>query len=639
MKKKEPLKSEEFAEFCRWAKANSELFPEEKLEVLQKVLELGEKAFIEFSKHRACVKNLRTLLHVIPSSEKRKHGYSSEKKKPDEDNLDEASKKSRNAVSNYRRKKNRRDKENSPEMKTNEEPGHPTDNEIMTLGDIGVDFSDKLGVECDETFKARVEAAKLKCDDEGFRFQVPSSTLFSSGILCSVSSKISLYVDQDWSFNRNEQPRYTRTKTSTRIDLEVILTEVTVERETVECPTTGKRVTASVDEIGPKGFQVTWMTVVTAIILSIQYFFPFNRLSSLVDGRISPSRFYRIVRMAATRILPIYKELIRVASEADIYNIDDTPSRVLDVSAWLNREKVADEDSPPEAPPWENRKSPLIRETVDLLGYRFKRANDESRKVGIYTSVVVARYRNPEEQCPCVVYRSHIGSAGNFMEKILEERRTAKRDLVITSDMLSANKIRDPKILDRFNIRYSGDLSHARRPFARYREDDPELCDDILEAASNIAEVDRVLIPGLKLDRETAEDYRKHTKVSWASIGLTCKMALRKWTPKTPIGQGLRYILKHFWTLTYPTDDLDVDITNNIAERALRAEKLMKRNSLFNKSVTGRVVMDIHRSIIMSCHCAGANPKEYYLWFLKQPQESVEEHPEKYTPHAFLAKK
>ena len=49
-----------------------------------------------------------------------------------------------------------------------------------------------------------------------------------------------------------------RTDVTKRVDLQIVVTETEHHVETVTDPRTGKKVRASMADVGPEGFQVTW---------------------------------------------------------------------------------------------------------------------------------------------------------------------------------------------------------------------------------------------------------------------------------------------------------------------------------------------------------------------------------------------
>ena len=71
-------------------------------------------------------------------------------------------------------------------------------------------------------------------------------------------------------------------------------------------------------------------------------------------------------------------------------------------------------------------------------------------------------------------------------------------------------------------------------------------------------------------------------------------------------------------------------------ERLLRTEKLIEKSSMFRRSIEGRVVLDILRTLLQTAVAAGAPPHQYLVDVLKASPQDIEAHPENYTPAAWL---
>ena len=112
-----------------------------------------------------------------------------------------------------------------------------------------------------------------------------------------------------------------------------------------------------------------------------------------------------------------------------------------------------------------------------------------------------------------------------------------------------------------------------------------------------------------------------------------------RWTKATPLGTAARYILKHYERLTAYLDNPRLEATNNLRERLLRTEKLIEKSSMFRKSIEGRAVLDILRTILQTAVAAGVPPHEYLVDVLKASPADIEAHPERYTPAAWAKRR
>ena len=108
-----------------------------------------------------------------------------------------------------------------------------------------------------------------------------------------------------------------------------------------------------------------------------------------------------------------------------------------------------------------------------------------------------------------------------------------------------------------------------------------------------------------------------------------------KWSRETKLGQGARYIIRHYDKLTAYLDDPRLEPTNNFSERMLRMEKLIEKSSMFRTTLIGRFVLDILRSVLQTAIAAQAPLQEYILSILQTPEEEIEAAPFDYIPRAW----
>jgi hypothetical protein len=235
-----------------------------------------------------------------------------------------------------------------------------------------------------------------------------------------------------------------------------------------------------------------------------------------------------------------------------------------------------------------------------------------------------------------VVYRSHLGGFGNLLEMLLWKRRKSARHLTVQSDLSTVNLVADEKLLHRFDIRYVGCTSHARRPFALYEHEDPANCARILH-----------LFRGLFMHEHGLNLFgRNHKNVLavrgidsrelWTEIQEVAQGMSKRWSAKTKLGEGARYITRHFDKLTAYLDDPRLEPTNNFSERMLRLEKLIEASSLFRATLEGRFALDVMRTVLQTAVAAHAPLQDYVLHVLRSSPDNVAEAPERFTPRAWI---
>lgn len=463
-----------------------------------------------------------------------------------------------------------------------------------------------------------------------------------------------------------------------RYDFGVVVTRVELDVEKkILVDEHGERhvVSASTSEYGPPRFQVTWNALATLTALTAQFAMPLNRLATLVSTegkRFTAGALSRMLHYVAERFLPVYLELAHQLADADILAGDDTPSRVLQVNEYFARTKDKPPGSPETKPPWASyrnpgaasysqrecekaRKARLKRredgdrsamrgagETPSLgvligaqLPFESQRRNGDGAKQSLNTTVVSGRSVDAEPSSVIVFYRSHLGSCGNLFEALLRRRDSTRKSVYLQGDLSSSNAITDKELLQRVRPTYVGCAAHARRPFANYEHEDTLHCPHMLHLFLGLAMHEEHLTrAGRNRDNVLAvrgEDSRR----VWERILELAKKMATKWSPATKLGAGANYIIKHFEKLTAYLSEPRLEASNNHRERMLRTEKLIEGSSMFRRSLEGRFVLDVLRTVLQTAVAARVPIQEYLVYVLRTPPEDVAENPARYSPFAY----
>jgi len=477
--------------------------------------------------------------------------------------------------------------------------------------------------------------------------------------------------------------RYDFSVTLTRIELDVEK-KVVVDKD-------GERyvIAASTLEYGPPRYSVTWDALATLATLTAQFALPFNRLGTLLstrEKRFSAGTLGRMLHYVAQRLAPIYLELASQLSQSDYLAGDDTSCRVLEVSSWFEQLRSREEArsapgrsdtearADPEKPPWNDYATPRAaegslrrceelrrerlrrREDGDrdavrtseetpslgmLIGKRFpfesKRRNGDGPKEAMHTTVVTGRSVAADPTSLVVFYRSHLGSCGNLFESLLTGRDPRRKDLVLQGDLSSSNLVTSEELLARFKIRFIGCCAHARRPFALYEDEDPVMCGAMLHQFLGIAIHEQQLDVFGRNPKNVLAVRQNESRELWEKIrGYATDMADR-WSKATNLGAGARYVITHFEKLTAYLDDPRLEPSNTPRERMLRTEKLIEGSSMFRKTLEGRFVLDVVRTILQTAVAAGAPAHDYLVSVLRTSEDEIANHPERFTPRAWVA--
>lgn len=325
---------------------------------------------------------------------------------------------------------------------------------------------------------------------------------------------------------------------------------------------------------------------------------------------------------------------------------DDTSTRVLEVSRCLGQGEGSGEST---GPPWAGYRTretarglierggetPLAPQLASELGFEFERRTGDGTKRALHTTTMSGRSVADDPRSLVVIYRSHLGGFGNLLEMLLSKRRKSARALTIQSDLATVNLVADETLRHRFDIRYVGCASHARRPFALYEHEDPDYCAAILHLFRGLF----IHEYGLTLHGRNRENVLAirgtDSRALWAEIKEYAQDMSEKWSSQTKLGEAARYVIRHFDKLTAYLDDPRLELTNNFSERMLRMEKLIEASSLFRTTLEGRFALDVMRSVLQTAVAARAPLQDYVLDVLRAPPEAVAAEPEPFTPLAW----
>jgi len=465
--------------------------------------------------------------------------------------------------------------------------------------------------------------------------------------------------------------RYDFSVAVTRIELEVekkIVVDHDGERIVLAPPTT---------EYGPARYAVTWSALATLAELAGQMALPFNRLGKMLstpEKKFTAAGLSRMLHYVAQRFVGVYLAVGEQLADSDYLGGDDTSARVLEVLSYF--EKVRADPAKAGKPPWSDYRAPSVAEeslrrceevhqarvrrrqegdrtakrtsaeepTLGMcIGHRFPfeslRRNGDGPKEALHTTVVTGRSVAADPKSLIVFYRSHLGSCGNLIESMLESRDSKHRDLVLQGDLSTSNLVSSQDLLARFDIRSIACTAHARRPFALWRDQDPERCEYMLHLFLGLAiHEDQLDVFGR--NRENVLAVRgAESREMWNDILELAKDMADVWSKATTLGVAARYVINHFDALTAYLDDPRLEPTNSLRERMLRTEKLIEGSSMFRSSLEGRFVLDVVRTILQTAVAAGVPVHEYLVSVLRTSEAEVKQHPERFTPRAWAAAK
>jgi len=507
--------------------------------------------------------------------------------------------------------------------------------------------------------------------------QSPAEALMSGSVVTTAEESVAVPVELPEGVSEENVVK-TLTQTRERYDFSVSVTRLLldVEKKVVVTKDGRRRVlSASTSDFGPPRYAVTWGALATLAVMVGQFAMPLNRLATMLSTsvkRFTAGGLSRMAHYVATRFLPVYLELVDQIADSAVLAGDDTSCRVVEVSSYFRKPEGGERGPPPwnaygtaevaeetytfvskmreellarrEQGDREAKGTPLGEPSLSLLvgrelDFESSRRDGQGPKQSLNTTVLTGRSTDDDPRSTIVFYRSHLGSLGNLLEMLLRRRKASARELTVQSDLSTTNLVTDPKLTSRFDIHQAGCTAHARRPFAQYEDQDPIWAPYVLHLFKGLAmhenELDR-----FGRNRENVLAVRdKDSRGMWEKLKAVMEELVKVWTKATPIGIGARYILKHYDKLTAYLRDPRLDATNNLRERLLRTEKLIEKSSMFRRTIEGRAVLDILRTILQTAVAAGVPAQEYLVDVMREDPDEVAAHPERYTPLAWSARR
>lgn len=437
-------------------------------------------------------------------------------------------------------------------------------------------------------------------------------------------------VERMQEFGKEDGLHSTFDKTK-RVDLRVLVNDITYEVETVTDPKTGKSVRASMDDVGPAGSQLTWRAIAVLVKLVIGFAIPINRVALMIgQPEFTSGKICRTLRWVAALFLPIYLYLGEALADVGILSGDDTKTKIIDM-------READEDT-------------LARRIDEHLGWTWPKADGTGEKKGLNVSLLIGRSEKLDPRSTIRFFRTHQGSVGNLLNRLLEWRSPKAGSLIFQGD-LSTTNLPGEALREKFKLKVAGCGSHARRPFWRHREDDELLCYFMLRGFLALSRVEALIDAQGRTEANVLRLRGRYGRKIWQALrnrsiaAVTGKSPGRftfksdddfapdVWPPGTELHRAAQYVVNHYTELTLYLDNPFLKFTNNGSERALRIEKCFLSSSKFTKTRLGRAVVDVLRTINATCTAARIDLADYLRYVYKH-RDQLHEHPERFTPYA-----
>ena len=635
---------EDLKELDLWLKKNAKQLPDVVKNMVAHYKFLLQGLGADNQQWRTMFIELRRALGIIPKSEKRKnsgdpHGRMSQPGAPKPKNKKERLLLSRQQSLDLSKWHQEMAKKHKLKAKN-------IDKTLMKLEDIQLSPEELAQSERQNAaFKDRINLGVGNGPDPAL--EPPKQAFMEGADIVVVEETVTASVDPARLLGQEVVSRMIDERTRYGFSLSLNQVNIEVEKVVVKDTESGTKIlSASTRDIGPPKMDVTWEFLSNLTIMVSQYAMPFNRLGNMLsvpDKRFSSGMLARMFCYVAERLLPVYLHNFEKLADASLLSGDDTSPRVIEVKRYY--EFLTNNPKSIGQAPWINYATTDIAKetknkelrpglgvlTAEKLGFEFNRKDGNGQKKSLQTSLIWGRSEADNPRSAIIFYRSHLGGFGNLLSKCIESRDSKNHDLIVQSDLSSINLISDAKFNEQFNIQQAGCVSHARRPFALYEDEDPNNCQYMLHLFKGLYIHEKCLDLHDRNWANVAAVRGIDSQLLWEDIKELAQTMTQKWSKGTKLGAAARYIIRHYDKLTLYLKNPVIYLSNDFSERMLRMENLIQNNALFRNTLEGRFALDINRSILQTAIAARAPLQEYINYVLRAHPDEVMANPSLFT--------
>lgn len=352
------------------------------------------------------------------------------------------------------------------------------------------------------------------------------------------------------------------------------------ETEKTTCPNCGAIFEADFEGKSQGKYDTTLISM-----LAIMHYlgsFPFYRLEKIQKMFITPlprSVQWSLMEALALSLEAVWRELEKIAREANNFYIDDTGNKILS----------------------------KMKELKDMP----KGTRKKMQTTGIVAEVVNT-YR-------IVLFFTGLQYAGENMADLLKGRVSPVPPKIM-SDALKQNKVKGDIGVIEINCN-----AHGRRKFQDVEKKYIAERDFILNLISVIYKNDKFCKENNYSGKERLIYHQTYSKESMDELKIWLESAFNKkiTEPNSSFGKSIQYMINHWEKLTAFLIIEDAPLDNNLLESELRTPVLNRKNWLFYKTEKGALVGDIILSILKTCKLNHIDPFAY-LNFIQQNANEIE---------------
>ena len=176
--------------------------------------------------------------------------------------------------------------------------------------------------------------------------------------------------------------------------------------------------------------------------------------------------------------------------------------------------------------------------------------------------------------------------------------------------------------------------AHARRYVEKAKNVEPAFATQVLLEIAQIYRIEKRI-------RDASEEERRDVRQTESAQQLDTIFALlksRTFRPKSPMQKAIEYTLDNRKGLTHFTEDPQLPIDNNAAERAIRRVAIGRKNWLFLGSETGGRTAAVLMSLLGTCWANRVNAWAYLKDVLDRMPYTPEDQLKQLLPHVWIKK-
>ncbi len=372
--------------------------------------------------------------------------------------------------------------------------------------------------------------------------------------------------------------------------------------EKLRCGVCGMLVTAPL----PAGVsQEKYAPSAVAMLAAVKYQLatPSNRLEELQASLGVPlpaGTQAQLTDGGAKTLRPVLNAMIYVAAQGDVFYNDDTTARILELMQAPKALKA--------------RASTATSASKDTA---------DPPRTGVFTTGIVVTSKEHR----IALFFSGSQHAGENLAAVLARREPGLPAPIQVCDALACNTV------PACGTEVANCNTHARRKMIDIVTRFPEQCAWVIGIYRVVYENDQhCKDQGLCAEARLAW-HQTHSAGPMAELRRWCdeQFEQRRVEPNSALGKAIRYLTKHWEKLTLFLRKAGVPLDTNIVEQTLKTPLLVRKNSLFFKTLKGAGCADLYMSLIKTCRFHGVDACHYLTSLLTHAPE-IQRAPEHWLP-------